>query len=221
VGILDLIRPKFIPASPQLSVFAVIYADAFYLDGETRVKAGGVQPHMQAARKHLASNGWGFVARLGDRVFFDHGVVDATTLEAFASRRAFIYMLEVLAQIVAQVAVANFLPFVAFVDNEAGKFALNKGYGRDPAVNGLLAMYWSLAADFGWNPHFERVSSKANVSHAVSRKDFSRATAEGWTRLRAPAQGIYATVRKAATNLEFVVGTAASELREASRRVLP
>ena len=223
VGILDLVRPKFVPASPAPAVFAVIYADAFYLEGETPVKAGNIQPSMRASRRSRASNGWGFVVRLGDRVFYDHGVVDAATLEAFASRKAFIYMLEVLAQIIAQVVLARFLPpaFVAFVDNEAGKFALNKGYGRDPAVNGLLAMYWCLAADFGWDPHFERVPSKANVSDAVSREDFSRAIAEGWTRLHTPARRIYEIAREAATSLDFAIGTAAGELREAALSSLP
>ena len=109
-------------------MYAVIYADAFFLEGETRHKAGAVPASARAPRAARASNGWGFVVRLGDRVFFDHGVVDANTVAAFASRRAFIYLLEIVAQVMAQAALARFLPpaFVAFIDNEAGRFALAK-----------------------------------------------------------------------------------------------
>ena len=91
------------------------------------------------------------MVRIGDCVFFDHGVVDPPTLAAFSSRRAFIYTLEIVAQVIAQVALAHFLTsaFVAFVDNEAGKFALTKGYGKDFAINGILAAYWALAAAQG------------------------------------------------------------------------
>jgi hypothetical protein len=163
------------------------------------------------------------VVRLGGRVFYDHGVVDATTISAFASRRAFIYLLEIVAQVMAQVALARFLPpsFVAFIDNEAGRFALAKGYGRDMSVNGVLAAYWALAAMQGWDPHFERVTSKANVSDAVSREDFSRAVAEGWVRLPSPARLVYELLAKTATDLDFAVGTAASELLRASCSGLP
>ena len=221
--VLDHLRPKVILARPAPAVYAVIYADAFFLEGETRHKAGAVPATARASRAAPASNGWGFVVRLGDRVFFDHGVVDARTIAAVASHRAFIYLLEIVAQVMAQVALARFLPpaFVAVIDNEAGRFALANGYGRDSSVNGVLAAYWALAALQGWDPHFERVSSKANVSDAVSREDFSRADAEGWTRLPSPASRVYELLALTATDLDFAVGTAASELLRASCSGLP
>jgi hypothetical protein len=163
------------------------------------------------------------LALIGDRVFYDHGVVDAQTISAFASRRAFIYLLEIVAQVMAQVALARFLPpaFVAFIDNEAGRFALAKGYGRDQSVNGVLAAYWALAARQGWDPHFERVTSKANVSDAVSREDFSRALAEGWTRLSSPASRVYELLAATASDLDFAVSEAAAALLSASLPRLP
>ncbi|CAE7461631.1 unnamed protein product, partial [Symbiodinium pilosum] len=84
-----------------------------------------------------------------------------------------IYMLEVLAQILAVVTLADALgeDWVAFIDNAAGQWALNKGYGRDPSVNGLLSAFWSLAAMHSWRPTFHRVTSEANIADPISRAD--------------------------------------------------
>ena len=45
---------------------------------------------------------------------------------------------------------------------------------KDPAVNGMLAAFWSTAALADWLPDFRRVS-KANVSDAISRGDLKMA----------------------------------------------
>ena len=34
--------------------------------------------------------------------------------------------------------------WIAFIDNVAGQFALMNGYGKDPAVNGILASFLRL-----------------------------------------------------------------------------
>ena len=57
----------------------------------------------------------------------------------------------------------------AFLSIVAGQFALMKGYGRNPAVNGALAAFWRLTADRAWCPEFYRVPSASNVSEATSR----------------------------------------------------
>ena len=104
-------------------------------------------------------------------------------------------MLEILAQLVAFVTFGAKLPtaIIAFIDNTAGQAALTKGYGKDGAVNGVIAAFWSLAAHHGWLVEFERVPSKANVADAVSRDDFGRAVA-------------------AAADLEYATTDAADEL---------
>ena len=33
--------------------------------------------------------------------------------------------------------------FIAFVDNEAAKFALIAGYGSDECINNILSLFWS------------------------------------------------------------------------------
>ena len=100
-------------------------------------------------------------------------------LGPFAARRAFIYVLEIVALVLPLVTLARRLPphWIAFIDNVAGQFAL-KGYGKDPSVNRILASFWGLAADRQWSPDF-------NVSDAVSQGDDCRARAEGWTRVSA------------------------------------
>ena len=88
-----------------------------------------------------------------DAVFYACGTAPAEFLELFASRRALIYVLEILAQVLALVTLAGRLPqrWLAFIDNVA------------------LAAFWSTAALCEWLPDFRRVPSKANVSDAVSR----------------------------------------------------
>ena len=97
-------------------------------------------------------------------VYFDHGTTPRSVLDTITSRRAFIYALEVYAQLMAFFALAERLPsdWLAFIDNTAGEAALKKGYGKDAFVNGMLATFWA------WRPQFARVKSKANVADAVS-----------------------------------------------------
>ena len=118
-----------------------------------------------------------------------YGQVGDELLNALVSRKAFIYGLEIAAQILALVAFCHHLPthWLTFIDNTAGQFALHKGYGKDTAVNGMLAAFWILAARRAWRPTFERVTSKANTADAVSRADLERANAEGWRRIHTPA----------------------------------
>ena len=123
-------------------------------------------------------------------------------------------MLEILAQILALVSLGRRLPsrWLAFIDNVAGQWALTKGYGKDPAVNGVLAAFWSTAALADWLPDFRRVPSKANVADAVSRGDLSVARRLGWTRVHTQVPAILATLERAARDLDFAVNGAADEL---------
>ena len=212
--ILPTIRPRFIPFYPDDMDTAVLYADAFFLDGEQRHKAGHVPTTASAAAPNRTNNGWGFVLRLGGVVFYDHGVVPPWFLRKFEARRAFIYMLEVFAQVAALAAFATHLPgaVTAFIDNTAGQAALSKGYGKDPAMNGLLAAFWALAARQGTMVDFRRVPSKANVADAVSRDDFDRARREGWTRVHIPASAIMHILAKAVDDLIYATDGAADDL---------
>ena len=82
---------------------------------------------------------------------YDCGSVPDWFAHKFDSRRACVCVLEVVAQILANVTLAGRLgeAWAAFIDNSAGHWALNKGKGPDPAVNGILSAFWSLAKR-GW-----------------------------------------------------------------------
>ena len=194
---------------------ALIYADAFFQPGEVKHKAGFLPAGLPTPQGARGKNGWGYVVRIGGETFYDFGQAPASFLAAFGSRRAFIYVLEIVAQVLALTALARRLPerWLAFIDNVAGQWALTKGYGRDQCVNGVLAAFWSQAAGMGWLPDFRRVPSKANVADAVSRGDIATAVAMGWTRVQTPAAEICAVLAKTAGDLEFAIHGAAAELQ--------
>ena len=201
---------------------ALLYA-AFYLAGETRHKAGHAHEAGRAHHQDRQANGWGFVLYLNGHTYYDHGAVSSTLLNTLVSRKAFIYALEIVAQIIALISFGRRLPtsWIAFIDNVAGQFGLMKGYGKDPAVNGILSAFWSTAARHDWQPHFERVTSAANISDAVSRADLTRAHRDGWTRVHTPAEEILTILSRAAGDLDFACGRAATELIQISDQWSP
>ena len=208
------IQPRVIPYIDDGEPQAIIYADAFYQPGETRYKAGHFPAEVPVKPGSKGSNGWGFVVRIGATVLYDCGAAPADFLDLFASRRAFIYVLEILAQVLALVTLSRHLParWLAFIDNVAGQWALTKGYGRDESINGVLAAFWSTAALAEWLPDFRRVPSKANVSDAVSRGDLDTAERMGWTRVRTPVRSILNVLAKAVGDIDFAIHGAADQL---------
>ena len=193
-ALLQDIQPKIVPYIDDGAPAAIIYADAFYQPGEVKHKAGHIPAEVGVKPGTRGRNGWGYVVRIGDVVLYD--AAPAAFLETFAARKAFIYVLEILAQVLALVAVNRRLPsrWLAFIDNVAGQWALTKGYGKDPAVNGVLAAFWSTAALADWLPDFRRVPS-ANVADAISRGDLAMARRMGWTRIHTPVPAILAVRR--------------------------
>ena len=93
--------------------------------------------------------------------------------------------MEVLAAVMAVVYMQRFLPpyFIMFVDNQAGKAALQKGYGNDGRVNAIITAFWTLAAHHGWFPAFKYVRSEHNISDPISRHQTSMAEQAGWQEL--------------------------------------
>ena len=98
LALLANVEPRFIPFYPTEVIKAVLYADAFFKEGELR-------RHVDVSARALAqdrwNNGWGFVLRIGTKVFFAHGKIPAHFLRHFAARRAFIYVLEIVVQLIA------------------------------------------------------------------------------------------------------------------------
>jgi len=179
-----------------------------------RRKPGHLEPGDNVPKDARWRNGWGFVLLLGDHVFYDFGVIKPELLQPFVARKAFIYVLEILAQVLPLVVFAPRLPphWIAFIDNVAGQFALMKGYGKDPAVNGILASFWGLAAERQWAPDFYRVPSESNISDAISRGDDSVARREGWTRLPSPVDDVMRVLGHAAQDIDFACNAAPERL---------
>ena len=73
---------------------------------------------------------------------------------------------------------------IMFVDNEPARHALTKGFGKDDSINCLLQYTWRRIEDLSLRPAWQRVTSSANVSDAVSRGDLRHARAEGWTEVQ-------------------------------------
>lgn len=134
----------------------------------------------------------------------------------FSSTRAFIYFLEILAQILPILLSPSKVTgdVLCFIDNEASKHALIKGYGNIEAINNLIGMYWTGCTADNINPWFERVSTHANISDAVSRGDFREAEQRGWTRLHVELRPLWPILRRVATDSIYAITEAFYDIRK-------
>ena len=157
--------------------------------------------------KPLGRNGWGYVFRIRESLIrLRHGARGLPRL-LLGEESLHLYVLEILAQVLVLVTLARRLPqkWLAFVDNVAGQWALTKRYGKDPAVNGELAAFWSTAA-------LADCSSCAVEGQCPQRRDLEMARRMGWTRGNTPVKGILQTLARAVKDLDFAVNDAADEL---------
>ncbi|CAE7252463.1 DNMT3B [Symbiodinium sp. CCMP2592] len=149
---------------------AVVYTDAFFELGERTWKAGDPD---------IPTN-----VSFSSFVTYGHGSVSSGLLQRFCSRRAFISFLEIYAQIIAFCAHVDALPafWIAYVDNQPGMVALQKGFGRDEQINAVLTGFWTLATQARWVPEFRWVPSALNIADPISRADYT-VVQPSWRRL--------------------------------------
>ena len=85
-------------------------------------------------------------------------------------------MLEIVAQIIPLLAMRDVIDkfIIMFVDSEPARHALTKGFGKDDSINCLLLHSWRTIEELSLRPAWQRVTSAANVSDAVSRGDLLR-----------------------------------------------
>ena len=120
-------------------------------------------------------NGWGAVwMPAGDmsvQGLAIRGEVPSSMLQRFATNKAYIYFLEAFAQIITAFFFCTVMDDLAtmFIDNEAAKHAIIKGYCRERAMCNLLGCFWCLCGHTGLTPWMERVTSEANPSDEISR----------------------------------------------------
>ena len=202
---------------------AIIYTDAYFKLGERGVKIGQARDIKDWQVSEVSENGWDFIVipdqSRPDIGFSLYGVVPPAIVKLFSGTKAFICFLEALADIIAPMILRKLLPehYVSFVDNEAAKFALIKGYGKQKRVNQLIATFWNFNAANTLSPWIERVPCGANWADSVSRNDFSLSTQKGWLRLQPRLNRIWPILRKIATDSEFAHGESQSILATALR----
>eukprot|EP00438_Fugacium_kawagutii_P030366 Skav223249 [mRNA] locus=scaffold2231:525208:526590:- [translate_table: standard] len=191
--ILQNLKPKVVEFHQHQA--AVIYADAYFEAGDRRIKLSEArQLPWDAAASNLMVNGWGWVVSLPDqRKLFACGRLPSELLQKFTSREAYIYILEIVAQVLPLIVCRKWLPqhTWCWCDNEASKAALKRGYGREHRVNNLLSMTWSFLTMAQIEPHWRRVTSSANVSDQISRHNIDKAVSENWLRVTADWDEIY------------------------------
>ena len=197
---------------------SIVYADAYFQAGDEKIdiRTALERPNWRADAANLLQNGWGFVTRQpNQQCYYAHGAIPGSLLGRFTSRRAFIYALEILAQLLCLVAGKPYLERMSlcFIDNEPGKFALQKGYGKDTKVNRLLAFLWQFVESSDYEPHWERVTSQANISDAISRGDTSQAVALGWKEIDFDWDSLYKTLDQATASMEKAMNLAAANFR--------
>ena len=195
-GILEQVPPRFIPFTAPRAATGVLYADASSLRARTPQGRLGTQCPDDA----LPEGGQWLGLRRQDwlPVRYDS--------RASSTPNGRIFTLEVLAQILAVVTLADYLgeDWVAFI---------NKRYGRDAAVNGLLFAFWSLAATRSWRPTFYRVTSEANIADPISQADCTLAVRHGWSQADTNLTNILEILAWAADEMEYAGHRAASDLQ--------
>lgn len=202
--VLKVGKPRHFAFKPDPA--SVVYADAFFLAGDKRLTpANHTEADWSAEHSNLLTNGWGFVIRIPNgTVIYGHGEIPGHLLGRFANNKAFIYALEIIAQMVATVSTRRLLGnrCWCFCDNVAGQFALTKGFGRDRRVNRLLACYTKWLTNAGLHPFWRRVSSKANISDPISRRDLTLAIKHGWKEITVEWNDLYKLLAKATSSLQ-------------------
>ena len=63
-----------------------------------------------------------------------YGTLPSGFIKKFTTRRGFIYVMEVLSAVLSVVVTRSVLPplIVLYIDNQAGRCAIEKGYGKTP-----------------------------------------------------------------------------------------
>ena len=173
----------------------ILYADAFFSLGDKSFRpghAGEIPLGWRPQAIHTADNGWGVVLFPANRAcgpadvrVRESGSVPPAVLQRFATRHAFIFILQALAQCLPLWALGLALagPYWSFVDNTAAQHALTRGYSGNAAANAVVSAFWVAASVYAASPCFERVPSKANISDAISRRDFAYAEDQEWRHL--------------------------------------
>ena len=193
--VLRSLKPVRIPLQPSAMSVAVLYADAYItLTGHRRPANKWLQGALPLQALQVSDNGWGAVysSHSARRLAF-RSQVPGNVLLGLATSKAYIYWLEMLAQVLSLLSIRppRGSHVMCFCDNVAAEHALRKGYSKDDRFTKVLACFWSWVAERSLSLTFHRVSSKENCSDGVSRDDWRFVDANGFDRLDVDFRGFY------------------------------
>ena len=205
IHLLQTMPPRKIPRAFNLETTSV-YTDAFFQLGEKilQPEEAQVPRSWQPSATKQIRNGWGFTARLGATTLASHGVIPPSVLQPYSRRRAFIYVLELMAPIIAIISLHRSMsPFILlWIDNKAGLAALEKGHGRDEAVNNMLSFFWCFTAKAGIYLHCEWVPSAHNLADGISRHSMDDVKRGQWTPLDLPLKPLLSIFQRCAHDMQ-------------------
>ena len=193
---------------------SVVYADAFFRMGEQTWKVGHAKVrHWSRRPVTQLENGWGFLVHTASGTTAGHGQAPPEVIAKFSSRKAYIFFLEVNAQLLALLANRSSVGafWVGFIDNTAGRSALSKGFTSDASINNLLCFFWSLCAELKWFAHFEWVASHLNISDPVSRGDVSVTQPLGARMLSGVPDAYWQMLLRIADDMQYASGEAVQD----------
>ena len=205
-------RPRCLPVVG--TPISVLYTDAFFALGDCGPLKPEAAPLRWKSEYALKSDhGWGYVLSVRGHTFYAFGRAPTFLLRKYCKRKAFIYFLEMLAPILVVASCHRMMtPFlVSFIDNQSGLAALSKGYGSDPAINGIIAFFWSFMGALGIFAHFEWVPSQLNISDPVSRRDVTLAEHNGWMLMDIDLTPVYEILLRCSGDLQYATGAAVTE----------
>ena len=81
----------------------------------------------------------------------------------------------------------------------------------------MLGMFWTNCAIEGKSPWFERVTSDANLSNEISRNNVNIVIQSGWHLIDLELKATYEILIRAAKDIVFAHGEAASLITNSSR----
>ena len=153
--------PKVIPFRQE--AHSVLYADAFFnlFDKDWKPADQDIPSWDERLLRRSATAGALWLPSMQGTTFFAHGHVPYWFVREFASRRAYIYMLEIVAQLLPILAMHDQLDryIIMFVDNELARHALSRGFGKDNSINCLLQHSWRFLEEKSLHPACQRVTS--------------------------------------------------------------
>ena len=121
------------------------------------------------------NNRWGWVVVTPAQTSFSYGCVPEQVLRLFKRRKQYMFLLETVAQCFILWCFGPELGkfFVTFCDNTGSHFSLIKGMTKDPEVNVLVGLFWSVSGILGLVPWIAYVNSAAQLADGLSREDLS------------------------------------------------